>query len=116
VKCAQKKKEAVERRKKGVDRASVVRDGRLRRSIKERVKRFSSKMPDDFLEVRQAATVVGVYGRQVVSIAARLSRLTSVFSSSRLIIAALRDLTKRQDASPITSRYRPRTQAVNCIS
>jgi hypothetical protein len=29
VKCAKKKKKAVERKKKGLDRASIVRDGRL---------------------------------------------------------------------------------------
>jgi hypothetical protein len=31
VKCAKKQKKAVERKKKGLDRASIVRDGRLRR-------------------------------------------------------------------------------------
>ena len=31
MKCAQKKKKPVERNKKGLDRASVVRDGRFRR-------------------------------------------------------------------------------------
>jgi hypothetical protein len=30
VKCAKKKKKAVERKKKGLDRASIVRDGRLK--------------------------------------------------------------------------------------
>ena len=29
VKCAKKKKKAVERKKKGLDRASIVRDGRF---------------------------------------------------------------------------------------
>jgi hypothetical protein len=37
VKCAKKKKKAVERKKKGLDRASIVRDGRFPRLIRHLV-------------------------------------------------------------------------------
>jgi hypothetical protein len=58
VKCAKKKKKAVERKKKGLDRASIVRDGRLRLLAERQQTHRKQKMnftrvtatPDQFLQ------------------------------------------------------------------